>query len=287
MPVPMPSPVQALSRWVGRMVPRSADPADTVEPAYQGLAMSAHAALNLFVHRDYRGQQNVPQRGGVLFVANHISNFDPLVLGEYLIWSGRWPRYLGKEELWHEPVVGWFAAHCGQIPIHRTPEDAQTGLQSAVDALQAGRAVTVYPEATITGDEDTWPMVPRSGAARIALASRAPVVPIGQIGANEVIRGKQVHFPRLLPRKTMHFLTGEPVDLSDLYDAFLPHIEPDTDPAAVQRSHEAIVEAGWRMVDAITALVEQVRDEQAPADRFDWRTKTYVKRPAPPQWLRR
>lgn len=287
MPVPMPSPVQALSRWVGRMVPRSADPADTVEPAYQGLAMSAHAALNLFVHRDYRGQQNVPQRGGVMFVANHISNFDPLVLGEYLIWSGRFPRYLAKQDLWKEPVVGWFAARCGQIPIQRTSADAGAGLQNAVAALRAGKVVTVYPEATITGDPDTWPLVPRSGAARIALASRAPVVPIGQFGAHEVIRGKQVHFPRLLPRKTMHFLTGEPVDLSDLYDAFLPEIGPDADPAAVQRSHEAIVEAGWRMVEAITALVEQVRGEQAPAERLDWRTRARVARPAPPAWLQR
>lgn len=270
MPVPMPGAVQAVTRRFStrgpstrgtltrgvsaRCAPPSGDPADRVEPTYRALAIAAHAALNLFVHRDYRGQEHVPQQGGVMFVANHISNFDPLVLGEYLIWSGRYPRYLAKQDLWKEPVVGWLAAHCGQIPIQRTTEAAVAGLQNAVDALHAGKAVTVYPEATITGDPDTWPLVPRSGAARIALASRAPVVPIGQFGANEVIRGKQVHFPRLLPRKTMHFCTGAPVDLSDLYDAYLPEIGPDADPAAVQRSHEAIVEAGWRMVEAVTAL---------------------------------
>lgn len=263
----------------------AADEIDRIEPAYRALGLSAHAALNLFVRRDHRHQERVPQHGGVLFVSNHISNFDPLVLGEYLIASGRYPRFLGKQDLWHEPVVGWFAAHCGQIPIVRTTEGAGAGLGNAVDALRAGKAVMVYPEATITGDPDTWPMVPRSGAARIALASRAPVVPIGQFGANEVIPGKKMHFPRLLPRKTMRFVTGEPVDLSDLYDAFVPEVDPDTPPDARHRSHEAIVEAGWRMVDAITALVAEVRGEQAPADRYDLRVGRRLPRPAPPAWL--
>lgn len=262
---------------------------EPAEPAYRALAVGAHAALSLVTRRDWRHQERVPQAGGVLFVANHISNFDPLVLGEYLIYSGRWPRYLGKEELWHEPVVGWLAAHCGQIPIRRAAGESGAGLAAAEEALRRGKAVTVYPEGTITGDPDGWPMVARSGAARVALAARCPVIPLGQTGADLVIPGKQMHIPRLVPPKPITIACGEPVVLDDLYDAFHPEGDrgEDVDPAVVRRSHEAIVEAGARMMDAITALVEEVRGRRAPAGRYDLRLGRRVPRPAPPDWATR
>jgi len=261
---------------------------EPTEPTYRALAISAHAALSLFTRRDWRHQERVPGTGGVLFVANHISNFDPLVLGEYLIYSGRWPRYLGKEDLWHEPVLGWLAAHCGQIPIRRQAGESGPGLAAAEQALRDGKAVTVYPEGTITGDPDGWPMVARSGAARLALATRCPVVPLGQTGADLVIPGKKMHVPRLLPPKPIVITCGEPVVLDDLYAAYHPEGTADgLDPQVAQRSHEAIVEAGARMMDAITGLVEQVRGRRAPADRYDIRLGRRVPRPAPPPWVSR
>ena len=55
--------------------------------------------LGPITHRDWRGQPNLPQTGGVMIVANHISNVDPLVLAQYLAYSGRWPHYLAKASL--------------------------------------------------------------------------------------------------------------------------------------------------------------------------------------------
>lgn len=258
---------------------------EPVEPVYRALGTSVHAAMSVFTRRDWRHQERVPQTGGVLFVANHISNFDPLAVGEYLIYSGRWPRFLGKQDLWHEPFVGWLAKNTGQIPIIRTTEGASGGLRHAVDALRAGQALVIYPEATITGDPLGWPMVARSGAARVALEARCPVVPVGQRGAEQVIPGKKMHFPRLLPPKTMRVECGEPIDLSDLYDAFSP--DPGSDAAARERSHQAIVEAGARMIEAITQIVAGLRNEPAPSDHFDLRTNTRHPRPTPPDWLAR
>jgi 1-acyl-sn-glycerol-3-phosphate acyltransferase len=99
-------------------------------------------------------------------------------------------------------------------------------------------------------------MVGKTGAARIALMTRCPVIPVAQWGPQEVLApySKRV---RLFPRKTMHVRAGKPVDLEDLYD------KPVT--ATVLR------EATGRIMTAITAELEVLRGEKAPADRFDSR----------------
>src|SRR3712207_2908011 len=62
-----------------------------------------HTLLKPMTRRDWRHQEKVPQSGGVVFVANHISNVDPLVIGQYLAFSGRWPRFLAKASLFEVP----------------------------------------------------------------------------------------------------------------------------------------------------------------------------------------
>ncbi len=259
---------------------------EPAEPVYRGWAAIVRAVLSVSTRRDWRHCDRVPRDGGVIVVANHISHFDPLVLGEYLIYgSGRWPRYLGKEDLWHVPAVGWLARNCGQIPVRRDAGGSATGLAAAERALREGKAVTVYPEGTITADPDGWPMVARSGAARLALATRRPVIPIGQTGAELVIPGKRMHVPRLVPPKPITITCGEPVVLDDLYEAYRPGgADTGLAPEVVQRSHEAIVEAGARIMDAITLLVEEVRGDAAPSERYDIRLGRRVHRPAPPMW---
>jgi 1-acyl-sn-glycerol-3-phosphate acyltransferase len=266
------------------------------ERVYRVLATSLHVTLSPFIRRDWRRQDRVPQNGGVLLVANHLSNIDPILMGEYLVYSGRWPRYLGKEELWHVPGIGWLGRHCGQIPIQRASATAGVGLQNAIDALKAGEAVVIYPEATRGADPQGWPMTARSGAARVALAARCPVVPLGQTGADRMLPAHGFHLPRLLPRTTISILCGEPLHLDDLYDSFRPGLVPgiadavrphttEQEIAEQARSHEAIVEAGARMIDAITDLVAEIRNEPAPPDRYDPRQKIRVPRPEPPNWL--
>ena len=120
------------------------------------------------------------------------------------------------------PVIGRIITACGQIPVERGTNSAVQALQAAVTAIEAGKTVVIYPEGTVTFDEQLWPMVAKSGAARIALQTACPVIPIGQWGAQDIMWGKKVHFPHLLPRKTLRLVAGPPVPLDDLRERRSP-----------------------------------------------------------------
>jgi len=218
-----------------------------------------NAIMVPFTKRDWRGQEKIPQTGGLIFAVNHISNADPLAIGQFIAYSGRWPRFLAKTSLFRLPIIGRVLRECGQIPVERASRAAGDALKAAIRAVEEGRAVTIYPEGTITRDPQLWPMTGKTGVARIALETGCPVIPIGQWGAQEIMYGREIGFPKLLPRTTLLVEAGDPVDLDDLRD------QPVT--AAV------LTEATDRIMDAITALVADIRGEPAAAVRYDPRTQ--------------
>jgi 1-acyl-sn-glycerol-3-phosphate acyltransferase len=114
--------------------------------------------------------------------------------------------------------------------------------------------VVVYPEGTLTRDPDLWPMVGKSGAARIALETGCPVIPVGQWGAHELLY-PYTKKPHLFPRAKITMKVGDPVPLDDL--------------RALPRSLDLINQATARIMDALTELVEDLRGEKAPSERFD------------------
>jgi 1-acyl-sn-glycerol-3-phosphate acyltransferase len=214
-----------------------------------------NAIMRPMTKRDWRSQDKVPQTGGVIFVANHISNADPLAIGQFLAFSGRWPRFLAKASLFEIPVVGRIIAACGQIPVQRDSAQSKDALIAAAQAIERGRALVIYPEGTITHDPDLWPMRGKTGAARLAFTTGCPVVPIGQWGAQELMPGRKPSFPKLLPRKTLRIAAGDPVSLDDLREK----------PMTV----DILDEATARIMDAITILVAELRGATPPAHRYD------------------
>ena len=126
-----------------------------------------------------------------------------------------------------------------QIPVYRDTVDASTAYSAAVEAVNSGECVAIYPEATLTRDPDLWPMVGKTGAARVALATGAPVIPVAQWGPQEVLAPytKRLH---LFPRQTMHVKAGPPVDLSEFagrpVDAPLLHEVTEKIMAAITQS---------------------------------------------------
>ena len=232
---------------------REANPT-AVQPVYRRLARFAGWLMRRLTRQDWDDAALLPRTGGVIVVANHISNADPLALAHYLIWNGRWPRFLAKIEVWSMPIAGWAVKSTGQIPVRRGAQDASDSLAGARAALASGECVTIYPEGTITTDPDGWPMTGRTGAVRLALETGAPLVPVGQWGAQRLLGGKKPTWPRLVPKPVMALRTGPAVELTDL---------------AGRADQEAIGEATDRMMAAIVALVEQIRGESAPAQRFD------------------
>jgi len=187
-------------------------------------------------------------------VTNHVSHFDPLVFAHFLYDNGRLPRFLGKAAIFRVPLIGTILRGARQIPVYRESADAAKAYTAAVDAVRQGECVAIYPEATISRDPELWPMIGKTGAARVALVTGAPVIPIAQWGAQDVLSpyGKRL---RLLPRKTMHVTAGPPVDLSEFADH---PIDAETLRLVTEK-----------IMTAITVLLEDIRDEPAPAVRFD------------------
>jgi 1-acyl-sn-glycerol-3-phosphate acyltransferase len=144
-----------------------------------------------------------------------------------------------------------------QIPVYRLTTDASLSFTAAVDAVGQGSCVVVYPEGTISREPNLWPMTGKTGAARIALSSDVPVIPLAQWGAQHIL-APYAKRPRLLPRKTISMRAGSPVPLDDLRGRPL--------------TPEVLREATNRIMDEVTRLLEEIRGEQAPAVRFDPRS---------------
>jgi 1-acyl-sn-glycerol-3-phosphate acyltransferase len=198
--------------------------------------------------------EKIPAEGSCIVVFNHISEVDPLIAAHVMYDHGRLPRYLAKASLFRNRFLGFFLRSAGQIPVERLSKSAAGAFDAAVAAINRGELVVVYPEGTITRDPGLWPMVGKSGAARIALETRCPVVPIGQWGAQELL-APYARRPDLFPRKRITMKVGDPVDLSDLYEQ--------------ERTSAVINQATDRIMVALTRLVAEVRGETAPLQPFD------------------
>jgi 1-acyl-sn-glycerol-3-phosphate acyltransferase len=207
----------------------------------------------------WSGGEHVPATGGVVIAANHVSHADPFTFALFVYDQGRLPRFLAKSELFRIPVARRILTATGQIPVHRMTADAAHAFAAAVSAVGEGKAVVVYPEGTLTREPALWPMVGKTGAARIALASGAPVVPVAQWGVQDILY-PYAKRPVLRWRTPVHARAGAPVDLDDLRGKPL--------------TPELTREATERIMTAITTLLEELREDHAPATRFDHRAVT-------------
>ncbi|MFG2054837.1 lysophospholipid acyltransferase family protein [Micromonospora sp. NPDC048930] len=169
--------------------------------------------LTVWTRRTWRGMEHLRRDGGIIIVPNHISHADPLVCAHFIYDSGRWPQFLGKASVFRVPVIGWILHRCRQIPVERGTVDAVKSLDRLVEALNEGGAVVIYPEGTITREPDLWPMKGKTGAARLALATGAPVIPVAMVGPERMFDPKTSRL-RLRPRTPVTVVAGPPVDLS-------------------------------------------------------------------------
>jgi len=161
---------------------------------------------------DWRGMEHIPATGPVIIVANHLSHADPFVLAHFVYEAGRWPHYLAKASVFELPVVGRLLYAVEQIPVARGTIDAPKAIEAAEDAIRAGKSVLIYPEGTTTKEPDLWPMRGKTGAARLWLATGAPVVPVVMWGPERLFdpRTKKL---RLVPRTPVIVVAGPPLDL--------------------------------------------------------------------------
>ena len=222
---------------------------------YVAPAAVIRPAMRALVRQQWEHTERLPRDGAILAV-NHISEIDPLSVAHMVYNQGLLPTIMAKTELWKVPVLRQALQATRMIPVERT-RDGGRSLEAARQALASSRVIVVYPEGTVTRDPEGWPMTARTGAARLALQTGAPLVPVGQWGIQELLPYPSRSL-RPFPRRTARMRVGHPVDLSDLRDRPLT--------AAVLRTGTD------RMMDAITQLVAELRGEPAPDGRWDPRT---------------
>jgi 1-acyl-sn-glycerol-3-phosphate acyltransferase len=206
--------------------------------------------------RDWKGQDNIPRAGGVIIAPNHVSESDPFVLAHFVYNAGRFPVYLAKDSVFKSRLLGYILRSTGQIPVYRDRTDAGLALRDAEKGARAGDCLIFYPEGTCTRDPDLWPMKGKTGAARVALATGVPVVPVAHWGSQELWRygTKKI---RPFPRKTMHVIAGPPVDLSKYEGRPL--------------DAETLTAATGDIMRAIADLLGELRGEEPPKELYDHR----------------
>jgi 1-acyl-sn-glycerol-3-phosphate acyltransferase len=225
---------------------------------YRLAAVLLKPPLLLFFKRDWRGMEHIPESGGFITVINHNSVLDPLSYAHFQYNTGRVPRFLAKVSLFKSGFVGAAMRGTGQIPVFRESKDAIGAFRAAVEAIEKGECVAFYPEGTLTRDPGVWPMKGKTGAARVALETRVPVIPVAQWGANLAVppypkRGDI----RLFPRKTLIVQAGPPIDLSEFYGK--------------EATAGVLRDVTERIMDEITAQLADIRGESPPEERFDHR----------------
>lgn len=210
--------------------------------------------LDAFTKKDWQGVENIPKVGRAIVASNHISYSDVLFLTKFLYQNGRAPRYLGKKSLFRIPIVGRILLTAGQIPVERESAEAHKALDYAIACLEAGHLVGIYPEGTLTRDENEWPMVGKTGIARLAVITKTPVIPIAAWGPQGVLPAYSKR-PHLWPRTLVHYHAGSPLDLSPWYGR--------------ENDLQAMTEATALIMKTLTTMVEQMRGEKAPLLPFD------------------
>ncbi|MEI7032162.1 lysophospholipid acyltransferase family protein [Streptomyces pratensis] len=182
-----------------------------------------------------------PPATGSIIVANHTSLADPGVVLAALLRLDVRPVVLATAGLWRVPLLGRLLERGGHVPVHRNTHRAADALDAAAAALGDGRHVLMYGEGRLPCRRDAAEAPPegfRSGLARLAHASGAPVVPLGQAGARRVTSGpcaKQISGLLTAParRPRLHVHIGAPV-----------HLPPGVEAATA--AARAAVTAAWR-----------------------------------------
>ena len=183
------------------------------------------------------GRSNVPASGPVLLVSNHQSGLDTILIPSF---APRRVQFLAKASLFKSPLGGWFFTGIGAVPVHRgATSAASAALESGRGVLESGSAFVVFPEGSRSRDGRLYQG--RGGAAWLARATGATVIPVGLVGTDRSQRD-----PKTGRALRVSLTFGAPLNLTDL----------DGLPAGRARR-----EATARMMTAIQALTGQTLAE--------------------------
>ena len=156
-------------------------------------------AFNIWYKLDYHGLENIPSGGGYILMSNHRSMIDPIILAEKA--HGQ-VRYMGKMELFRNPILGWALRTIGTFPVDRGAGDT-SAIDNSRKVIEEGEILGIVPEGhrSKTGE----PLRPKSGVALLARLTEAPVLPCsvyweGKLGFRRKI---VIRYGELIPYEAM------------------------------------------------------------------------------------
>ncbi len=191
-----------------------------MEPVYGTVIALITTGFRLFGWRiDVRGAEHLPRSGSAVIATNHVGYLDFTFVGYAARQRRRLVRFLAKKELFDKRVVGWLMRHMRHIPVDRFGKAADS-YTASISALKGGEIIGMFPEATIS--RSFVPAAPKSGAARMAMAAGAPLIPGAVWGSQRLLTKDRK--PNLQRGVAISVFFGAPVDY-----------EPDEDPAEVTR----------------------------------------------------
>jgi 1-acyl-sn-glycerol-3-phosphate acyltransferase len=217
-----------------------------MEPLYRVIAALAKALMWVMGWRVLiTDGARIPRQGPAVLACNHVSYWDPIMIGYAAQRRGRAVRFLAKDELFDKRGFGWLLRQVRQVPVDRSghPERA---IKPATDTLRAGELLGMFPEATIS--TSFVPKDARTGAARMALETGVPLVPVALWGGQRfATKHRSLNWQRGL---ALTVRVGEPLAY-----------ELDEDPRAVTD----------RLMKELTRLVDESARAypQSPADDTD------------------
>lgn len=158
-------------------------------------------------HLRVEGQENVPRKGGLLVISNHIAGADPPLLG------AAFPRplhFMAKVEWFKNPFLGFLGRTMLCYPVVRHTAD-RSALRFTLSLLAAGEAVCLYPEGTRSRDLKLHP--PEAGAGFLARRAGVPILPVATWGGENVLP-TGAKFPRRTGTE-VHLVFGRPFTLTE------------------------------------------------------------------------
>jgi 1-acyl-sn-glycerol-3-phosphate acyltransferase len=172
--------------------------------------------LRLVLRPRIEGRDNVPREGPLIVASNHLSVIDsfiiPLVLPRHVTFVAKAIYYEGTGIKGR--FVRWFLTSLGHVPVQRGARRGAMGaLEQALEMLREGEAFSIYPEGTRSMDGRLYRG--RTGIGWLALASGAPVLPLGIAGTDRM-QPVGARLPRLRPRATVRI--GKPMEFSQYKD---------------------------------------------------------------------
>jgi 1-acyl-sn-glycerol-3-phosphate acyltransferase len=168
-------------------------------PTYAQVQRAFGNLVRAMYRLDVVGADRLPFTGPAVIAPNHDSVLDGILLGSAI---SRELRFLAKAELWRSRLLAWALDGLGAIRIERGRSD-QLALVRVRQALDAGQAVAIFPQGVIHGDRP-W----HRGAARMALVTGAPLVPVRLVGTARALSLGRMSFPRL------RVIVGEPIEVA-------------------------------------------------------------------------